>query len=111
MFESLADSWRGWGRSIALPGIEPRRRQLADLAVVALAQALPLPRLVARRGDLVDVVLLALRVGTLIGTRRAYARPEVAYWSSPLADLPAAIALALGIRRGTAQTWRGRTYD
>ena len=24
MFESLGDTWRGWGRSLALPGVEPR---------------------------------------------------------------------------------------
>ncbi|MGI9646736.1 MAG: glycosyltransferase [Ilumatobacteraceae bacterium] len=110
MFESTAETWRGWGRSLALPGVDSRGRQLADLAVVALAQALPLPRLLVGRGDLVDVVLAACRLGTLVGTRAAYARTDGAYWLSPLADLPAALAIALGIRRGTHQTWRGRTY-
>ncbi len=32
MFESLGDAWTGWGRSLALPGVEPPRRQLIDLA-------------------------------------------------------------------------------
>ena len=34
MFESFEDTWHGWGRSLALPGVEPRRRQLLDLALV-----------------------------------------------------------------------------
>ncbi len=110
MFESIAETWRGWGRSLALPGVEPRRRQLVDLAVVVLAQALPLPRLLIGRADLLDIALLAGRLGTLVGTRSAYRRNDPAYWLSPLADLPAAASIALGIRRGTRQTWRGRRY-
>jgi dolichol-phosphate mannosyltransferase len=110
MFESFSDVWSGWGRSLALPGIESRRRQLVDLGAIVLAQTLPLPRVLARRGDLVDAALLALRLGTLVGTRRAYTRPDAAYWLSPLADPLAAIALARGIARRGRQTWRGRTY-
>jgi dolichol-phosphate mannosyltransferase len=110
MFESLRDTWRGWGRSLALPGVEPRRRQLFDLAVVLLAQALPLPRLVLRKADIVDVVLLAVRFGTLAGTRTAYSRVDVAYWLSPLADVPAAVTIARGIFRRGPHSWRGRTY-
>lgn len=110
MFESLRDTWTGWGRSLALPGAETRGRQLFDLAVVLLAQALPLPRLFLGRGDVIDVILLANRLGTLVGTRTAYDRNDAAYWSSPLADLAAAAAIARGIARRGAQTWRGRTY-
>ena len=47
MFESFGDTWRGWGRSLALPGVEPPRRQVVDLAVIVLAQVLPLPRLLS----------------------------------------------------------------
>ncbi|MGB3734731.1 MAG: glycosyltransferase [Ilumatobacter sp.] len=110
MFESLGDTWTGWGRSLALPGAETRSRQLFDLAVVLLAQALPLPRLLLGRGDVVDLVLLANRVGTLVGTRTAYDRNDVAYWASPLADLGSTVAIARGIARRGTQTWRGRTY-
>jgi len=110
MFESLGDAWSGWGRSLALPGVEPRRRQLVDLAVVVLAQVLPIPRLLLGRGDVVDIVLAATRIGTLAGTRRAYARTDAAYWMSPLADPVAALAIARGITRGGRQTWRGRAY-
>lgn len=110
MYESFADTRRGWGRSLALPGIEPRPRQLVDFAVVTLTQVLPIPRLLTRRGDLLDVVLAAIRIGTLFGTRRAYTRGGIAYWASPLADPAAAVAIASGIARGSRQTWRGRTY-
>ncbi len=110
MFESLQDTWSGWGRSLALPGVEPLGRQVFDLAVVALAQAMPLPRLLLRRGDVIDVVLLANRLGTLVGTRTAYDRIDAAYWASPLADLASVAAIVRGITRRGAQTWRGRTY-
>ena len=100
----------GWGRSLALPGVEPRRRQLSDLAIVVLAQVLPIPRLLLGRGDVIDVVLAATRLGTLVGTRRAYERNDAAYWSSPLADPVAAVAIARGIARRGRQTWRGRSY-
>jgi len=109
MFESIEDVWRGWGRSLALPGVEPRRRQLVDLAVIVLAQVLPLPRLLAGRGDLLDVALAGARLGTLAGTRRAYERVDTAYWLSPLADPIAAVAVARGIVR-PRQAWRGRDY-
>ncbi len=110
MFESFGATWTGWGRSLALPGVEPLRRQLADLAVVGVAQALPLLRVIARRADLLDVVLLAARLGTLVGTRRAYLRTGPAYWLSPLADPLAVAAIARGITRRGRQTWRGRSY-
>jgi dolichol-phosphate mannosyltransferase len=110
MFESFEDVWSGWGRSLALPGVEPRNRQLIDLGVVVFTQVLPIPRLLMRRGDAIDLTLAMLRLGTLAGTRRAYARIDVAYWLSPLADPLAAAAIGRGIARRGRQTWRGRSY-
>ena len=110
MFESFGDAWHGWGRSLALPGVEPRCRQLVDLAIVVLAQVLPIPRLILGRGDVVDGVLALARIGTLAGTRRAYERTDAAYWLSPMADPLAAAAIARGIARRGRQTWRGRSY-
>ena len=115
MYEGFADAWRGWGRSLALPGVEPTWRQVLDLGVVVLAQGLPLVRVLARRADALDLLLLAVRFGALVGTAGSYVsapptrRPGPAYWLSPLADLPAAVALAGGIIR-RRQTWRGREY-
>ena len=110
MYEDLAGTWRGWGRSLALPGVEPLWRQVLDLGVVLLAQALPLPRLLLRRGDVLDVALLAMRLGTLAGTAQAYERRGRGYWLSPTADLVAAAAVARGLVDRTRE-WRGRRYD
>jgi len=110
MFESLADTWSGWGRSLALPRVERTPRQLIDLCVVVLAQAAPVPRLLSRHGDLLDVGLVAIRLGTLVGTRSVYDRNDAAYWLSPLADIGSSVAIARGISRRGRQTWRGRTY-
>ncbi len=109
MYPDGPSTFRGWARSLALPGVEPWYRQLFDLAVVLAAQALPLPRLLTRRGDILDVALLAVRIGTLVGTRTAYGRRGAAYWLSPTADPIAVAALVRGIAR-PRQPWRGRVY-
>jgi dolichol-phosphate mannosyltransferase len=107
MYEHAAEAWHGWGRSLALPGVDSRARRLVGLATVALAQALPLGRLVAGRADALDGLLLAARVGTLAGTARAYTRRGLLYWLSPLADVLAVAAL---VRSTVARPrpWRGR---
>lgn len=111
MHESAADAWRNWGRSLPLPDVTTPAWQAADLAVVWVAQALPLWRLLARRGDLLDAVLLAARLGTHAGVARAYeARSRgPAWWLAPLADLPVAARLTQAALR-PERTWRGRTY-
>ncbi len=130
MYETAAETATGWGRSIALGGVEPLGRQLFDAAVVIAAQAgasWSLVRLIAsptgpirRRGPVtgalalvLDIAVVAARLGTLAGTRRSYRadRPvqRLAYWVSPSADLGAAVLLvrsALSRR----QSWRGRSY-
>jgi dolichol-phosphate mannosyltransferase len=110
MYETAPEAWHGWGRSLALPGVDGRARRAAALAVLALAQAAPLARLVARRADALDAVLLAVRLGTLVGTARAYSPRGVAYWLSPTAD---ALAVAALVRStvATPRAWRGRTVS
>ncbi|HEV3087914.1 MAG TPA: glycosyltransferase [Candidatus Elarobacter sp.] len=120
----MHDSWRdcaaNWPRSLTLRDafVSPRKLALA-LAELLLAQALPLPALIAllalgervpfaRPATAVAFALVAMRLGVLVGTRRAYVRPPVAYWLSPLADLPAVVLLiASALRR--KHVWRGRT--
>jgi len=109
MYPDGPSTFHGWARSLALPGVEPRWRQVLDLATVVVAQALPLPRLLVRRADLVDLVLLAVRAGTLVGTRSAYRGRGWAYWLSPTADGVAVAALVRGIV-SPRQRWRGREY-
>lgn len=109
-YGSAGGVWRGWGRSLDLSAVTPRRWQILDLAVVWSAMALPLPRLLSGRGDGIDIVALAVRAGTLAGTRRAYLRGGVPYWLSPLADLAVALRITWGTAR-PSRTWRGRSYD
>lgn len=109
MHDSAAEVWREWGRSLALPGVESRARHAADLAVVWLAMALPVLRLLAGRPRALDLVLLSLRVALVGGFRRAYAPRGPAFWLSPLADPATALALTLAVLRPRRE-WRGRTY-
>jgi dolichol-phosphate mannosyltransferase len=76
---------------------------------VLLTMPVPLVRMATGRADAVDLAALAVRLGTLFGTRRAFDRGGLAYWTSPLADLVAGGVLAAGIVR-PHRTWRGRRY-
>jgi len=115
MFESFGDTWRGWGRSLALSAVESRWRQVTGVLVTALTLVAPL-LLVAVGGVTQSLfftpfsaTLLAIRIGTLIGTRRAYERGGLGYWLSPFADLLAWIVVVRGTMFPSRQ-WRGRTY-
>lgn len=109
MHDSAAELWREWGRSLPMADATPPLQQAADLAVVWLAQALPLPRLLAGRGTAADLALVALRAGIAAATAGSYRRPALLAWAAPLADTPAAVRLTWcaihPVRR-----WRGRTY-
>jgi dolichol-phosphate mannosyltransferase len=107
MYETAPDAWRGWGRSLPLPGVDSRVQRLVALGTLALVQVAPLARVVARRADVLDVVLLALRAGTLVGTARAYTRRGLPYWLSPMADVVAVAALVRSTI-GRPRAWRGR---
>lgn len=109
MHTSGADVWRSWGRSLPMPDVTTPRWQLLDLAVVWLALALPLPRLLVRRGDHLDRLLVAVRLGLLAGLAPAYTRRSPWWWLSPLVDVPVAARLTWGAVR-PGRTWRGRTY-
>ena len=108
MYETAAEAWHGWGRSLALPGVDSRARQLVGLATVALAQALPLVR-ARRRAVPTRSTSRCWRSagGTLAGTARAYAERGAAYWLSPLADVLAVAALVRSTV-ATPRAWRGR---
>jgi dolichol-phosphate mannosyltransferase len=109
MYESLRETWREWGRSIAMPDVTPALWQAADVAVVWLAMALPLPRLLARRGTSLDSVLLAVRLALHGALARAYRPRGAAFWLAPLADPAAAVRLTLSAVR-PLRVWRGRSY-
>lgn len=109
MFENFGETWRGWGRSLALTGADSRLRQLVDLATTALAVVAPPILVVTGVATPVTFVLLAIRLGTLVGTSRAYRHRGPGYWLSPLADLLAWLAVARGASTRTHR-WRDRTY-
>jgi dolichol-phosphate mannosyltransferase len=120
MHASWRDCAANWPRSLTLRDgfVSPARLALA-LAELLLAQALPLPLLIvllvlgdrvpfARVAVTIVAALVMMRIGVLAGTRRAYVRPPLAYWLSPLADVPAvALLIASALRR--THVWRGRT--
>jgi dolichol-phosphate mannosyltransferase len=109
MYESARETWHGWGRSIIDPEVNTRAGLVADLVVLWLTMALPLPRLLLRRGDVLDVVLLAQRLALVTAFARAYRPRGLAFWLSPLADVPVALRLTWSVLR-PPRSWRGRTY-
>jgi dolichol-phosphate mannosyltransferase len=109
MYESARETWREWGRSIAMPDVTSRAWLAADVAVVWLAMALPLPRLVARRGTPLDALLAAVRLALLGATARTYRTRGAAFWLSPVADVASAVRLTASAVR-PRRVWRGRSY-
>uniref|UniRef100_A0A831TKT9 Glycosyltransferase n=1 Tax=Thermorudis peleae TaxID=1382356 RepID=A0A831TKT9_9BACT len=116
MYRSGVEVWRGWPRSLALADGQSRLRTNLQLSLLMLAQGLPLPicllklfgRALPRPLFEVNLALLAVRLGVLAGTRRAYLNRRWWYWLSPLADLPVLIEIW---RRAAKRRhrWRGRT--
>ena len=114
MYPGWRETWRNWPRSLATRDRLFGTRGWLGLLEVALLQALPLPLLLLgwRSGALrrVNVLLVGVRVGVLVGMARAYPGRPWTYWLSVLADLPAALAVW---RSALARhhTWRGRSYS
>ena len=108
-YGGVADTLRGWGRSLALSEVTSRPWLALDLAVVWSAMALPLPRLLARRGDVIDLAAVALRIGVVAATARAFRRRGPALAAAPLADVVVAARLTQGALR-PSRRWRGRDY-
>ena len=106
MYESAAETWREWGRSLALADVTPAPWQAADLAVVWLTMALPVLRTLAGRPTRVDLALLAVRAALLGPLAGAYARRGVPFWLSPLADPATALRLTLSALRPGADLAR-----
>lgn len=120
MYDSVGATWRGWGRSLSLAGAVRTVALAWHLVLVAVAQVVPpvvLAGAVAAGAPFAHIALpfalLAVRLGTLAGTRRAYERGGPWYWASPLADVVAWCALVAGAARRVfrrPERWRDRTY-
>ena len=109
MYESAADTWTGWGRSIAMADVTAPRQQAVDVACVWLCQAAPLLRVAAGRSGPLDWLLLAVRLALHAGLARSYRPRGPAFWLAPLADGPAALRLTWSALR-PSRSWRGRSY-
>lgn len=110
MYETAAETWTGWGRSLMAPDVTPLADNLFDLLTLWLVMALPIPRLLLRRGDALDVVLAVVRLALHKGFTAGYRPLGPGFWLSPLADVPVMLRLTQSVLRPT-RTWRGRTYD
>lgn len=123
MYASGWEAWRNWPRSLPLRDQYAGRSPVLGLLEVTLAQALPVPLLLAllrslRRGGArrpaallllaINGALAAVRLGILAGTARAYRQRPCSYWLSPLCDVPVAAALWRSLFQ-RQHVWRGRT--
>jgi dolichol-phosphate mannosyltransferase len=130
MYERGREAFTNWPRSLTMKDHLVGWPALLGLVEVTLVQALPLPLVLllaarrrregpqtglevasARRAKgwllAVNLGLVALRLGALVGIMRAYHPLPLTFWLSPLLDLPAAVQLwrcALTRRH----RWRGR---
>jgi dolichol-phosphate mannosyltransferase len=109
MFGSAAETWREWGRSIAMADVTAPGWLAADVATVWLTMAVPPVRLAARRATRLDAALLVVRWLLHAALARAYAPRGAAFWAAPLADPFSAVRLTWSTLR-PRRTWRGRTY-
>ncbi len=109
MYESAGETWREWGRSIAMADVTAAPAQALDLSVVWLCLVAPPVRLLARRATWLDRVLLALRLLVLASLARVYTKRGAAFWLSPLLDPLCAARLTFSAIRPRRQ-WRGRSY-
>lgn len=125
MYGSAREAWHNWSRSLPLRDRYFGVAGVIGLAEVVLVQALPLPLFLVLLaiGTMyalshswllaywlmlaVEGVFVALRLGVLAGTARAYQQPPWTYWLSPLLDVPVACQLWIqALRR--RHIWRGR---
>jgi dolichol-phosphate mannosyltransferase len=109
MYDSAGETWRGWSRSLMAPEVTSPAWQALDVATLWAVQALPLPRLLLRRGSRLDWLLLVLRLALHGAFRRTYRHHDAAFWVAPLLDLPAVARLTWSVLR-PERRWRGRTY-
>jgi dolichol-phosphate mannosyltransferase len=115
MYAGWHDAWANWSRSLPLRDRNTGRAGWLGLTEVALVQAAPMVVLLiswrwARRSRLalaINGLLLAVRLGVLVGTARAYVWRPWTYWLSPLADLPVAVQLWRNALR-RHHVWRDR---
>ena len=121
MYETAAETWRGWPRSLNMRDATAPSWRLLDAAFLFLAQALPLPMLLALAvmagpatangilvGSLttVNALLLLIRLLLSAATAHSFAERGPAYWLAPLAD-SAAVVRVITTMIERPREWRG----
>nr|WP_051358151.1 glycosyltransferase family 2 protein [Rubidibacter lacunae] len=126
MYLGAVETWREWGRSLDLKDAAQPGQVWGDLWLLSCVQALPLlasiilsllwvtarvPSVTAALG--INLGLLAMRFALLLAIAPSYTGSgpwrSLAFWLSPLADLPAVIRILLSALR-RPKKWRGRAY-
>lgn len=114
MYENWREMWKNWTRSLPMRDHFSHKTILISWLEILLVQALPLPLFLwlvfSRRHPwllLLNGLGVAIRLGVLFGTARAYCVRPWSYWLSPLCDLPVAYKLGISIWQ-RHHTWRGR---
>lgn len=129
MYEGAVETWQGWGRSLDLKDAASPAQLRADLYLLTVTQALPLPILVTLLTYIsttgahwqpatvalfgINGLLLLLRVIFLFATEHCFDRSQATagwlFWLSPLLDPVAVLRVFLSSFHRPTQ-WRGRTY-
>ncbi len=134
MYEGMAETWSGWGRSLDLKDSISRGQLWSDLWLLISTQALPLPLLAVALlgirlygwqsvGSLMllvaialNTLLLLIRCGMQAAVTNSYDWSNasffqaLSFWLSPLADPLAVLRIILSATQRSIQ-WRGRTYQ
>jgi len=119
MYPTGRETWRAWPRSLNMRDASTAHWRYLDALVLILAQALPIPVLLAlgldvlhgRRGSVlalvgVNAALLTVRILLAAATAHSFARRGLAYWLSPLADAAAVLRVVETMVRRPRE-WRG----
>ena len=119
MYSTGRETWRAWPRSLTMRDASRSRRQWLDALLLILAQALPIPVLLALAVGVfggrhgwglvlvgVNVALLTVRMLLAAATAHSFVRRGLAYWMSPLADAPAVLRVVEAMTHPPRE-WRG----
>jgi len=139
MYEGIAETWSGWGRSLDLKDSISKGQLWSDLWLLVSTQALPVPLLLAafvlwqQQGWVgvgspmlggaiaLNSLLLVIRLGMQAAVAGSYDWSEAIaskssflkslfFWFSPLADPLAVLRIFLSAFQRSIQ-WRGKTYQ
>ncbi|MEL7143112.1 MAG: glycosyltransferase family 2 protein, partial [Cyanobacteria bacterium J06573_11] len=133
MYEGIAETWSGWGRSLDLKDSISHGQLWSDLWLLVSTQALPIPLLllawsgvkcwgwesvgsvVVVAAVMLNILLLTIRMGMQAAVAGSYdwtqSSPFKAmfFWFSPLADPAAVLRIILSAFQRSIK-WRGKTY-